>query len=131
MIYPIKVNKVIKNWERSGFEIVQKHEIIDALWGLEHRKITDDDIKALKEGKYLYCDDGEYAQIISYEKSEGKDAELDIIKCKDCKHFEAWRHNPEVIEKYGQLYNCSLLILTCPSPNDYCSKAERKETEEE
>ena len=70
MIYPIKVNEVIKNWERSGFEIVQKHEIIDALWGLEHRKITDDDIKALKEGKYLYCDDGEYAQIISYEKSE-------------------------------------------------------------
>lgn len=54
-------------------------------------------------------------------------AEHDIIKCKDCKHFEAWRHNPEVIEKYGQLYNCSLLILTCPSPNDYCSKAERKE----
>ena len=70
MIYPIKVNEVIKNWERSGFEIVQKHEIIDALWGLEHRKITDDDIIALKEGKYLYCDDGEYAQIISYEKSE-------------------------------------------------------------
>ena len=73
MIYPIKVNKVIKNWERSGFEIVQKHEIIDALWGLEHRKITDDDIKALKEGKYLYCDDGEYAQIISYEKSESEE----------------------------------------------------------
>ena len=51
----------------------------------------------------------------------------DVIKCKDCKHFQKWRSNPEVIEKYGQLYDCSLLILTCPSPDDYCSKAERYE----
>lgn len=52
----------------------------------------------------------------------------DIIRCKDCKHCEAWRSNPEVIEKYGQIYECSLLVITNPSPDDYCSKAERKET---
>jgi hypothetical protein len=52
----------------------------------------------------------------------------DIIKCKDCKHFEAWR-TPEAAEKYGQIYECSLLVITNPSPDDYCSKAERKEEE--
>ena len=70
MISSIKVNEVINNWEPDGFEIVQKYETVDALWGLEHRQITDDDIKALKEGKYLYCDNGEYAQIISYKEGE-------------------------------------------------------------
>lgn len=68
MVDPVKINEAIKDWEPDGFEIVQKYETIDALWGLEHRKITDDDIKALKEGKYLYCDNGEYAQIISYKE---------------------------------------------------------------
>ena len=71
MVTPIKVNDVIKNWEPDGsFEIVQKYETVDALWGLEHREITDEDIKALKEGKYLYCNDCEYAQIISYKEGE-------------------------------------------------------------
>lgn len=68
MVDPTKVNEVIKNWESYGFEIIQKYETIDALWGLEHRKITDDDIKALKEGKCLYCNNGEFAQIISYKE---------------------------------------------------------------
>lgn len=70
MISSIKVNEIINNWEPDGFEIVQKYEVVDALWGLEHRQITDDDIKALKEGKYLYCNDCEYAQIISYKGGE-------------------------------------------------------------
>lgn len=43
-----------------------------AMWGMSHIRITDEDIRALKEGKYLYYTDGEYAQVISYE-SEGKD----------------------------------------------------------
>ena len=69
MINAVKVNEIIK--ECGGhFEIVRKYDTIDALWGLEHRKLTDNDIKALKEGKYLYCNDGEYAQIISYEPQE-------------------------------------------------------------
>lgn len=68
MVSPIKVNKIIKDWVPDDFEIVENYETIDALWGWEHRKITDDDIAALKEGKCLYCDDGEYAQIISYKE---------------------------------------------------------------
>lgn len=55
----------------------------------------------------------------------------DIIKCKDCKHLQTWRSNPEVIEKYGQIYECGLLVITNPSPDDYCSKAERKEENNE
>lgn len=51
----------------------------------------------------------------------------DCIKCKDCKYFQRWRHDPEVIKKYGQLYECSKLVISCPSPDDYCSKAIKKE----
>ena len=70
MINEIRVNEIIKNMSSDCFEIVRKYDTIDALWGLEHRRITDNDIKALKEGNFLYCTDGEYAQIISYEPQE-------------------------------------------------------------
>lgn len=51
---------------------------------------------------------------------------MDLIKCKDCKHFEKWRSS-EAAEKHGQVYSCGLLVISNPSPDDYCSKAERKE----
>lgn len=70
MITPLKTVDIIKNTYSDTFQIVQKYETIDALWGVEYRKLTDNDIKALKEGKYLYCDNGEYAQLISYEQQE-------------------------------------------------------------
>ncbi len=74
MISPIKVNKVIENWEPDGdFEIVENYETVDALFGLGYRVITDDDIAALKKGKRLYCNDGEYAQIISYKEEKIND----------------------------------------------------------
>jgi hypothetical protein len=73
MINAIKINEVVKNADCEYFEIARKHDTIDALWGLEYRVLTDNDIKALKEGKYLYCNNGEYAQIISYEPQESED----------------------------------------------------------
>ena len=54
----------------------------------------------------------------------------DIIKCKDCKYCERWR-NPEQAEKFGQIYECHLLVITNPSPDDYCSKAEKAESEDD
>ena len=50
----------------------------------------------------------------------------DCIKCKDCKYFQIWR-TPEQAEKYGQVYECSKLVLSNPSPDDYCSRAIKKE----
>lgn len=73
MIDAIRVNEVIKNMSGYHFEIVRKYDTIDALWGLEHRRLTDNDIKALKEGNFLYCTDGEYAQIISYDPEKGEE----------------------------------------------------------
>lgn len=76
MINPIKVCDIIDiNFGRYSayeFEVVKKYETVDALWGVEHRILTDADIKALKEGKFLYCNNDEYAQIISY-KAESED----------------------------------------------------------
>lgn len=73
MIDAIRVNEVIKNMSADCFEIVRKYDTIDALWGLEHRILTDNDIKALKDGNFLYCTDGEYAQIISYDPEESEE----------------------------------------------------------
>lgn len=58
------------------------------------------------------------------------DAKPDIIRCKDCKHFEKWR-TPERSEQFGYLGVCGKYVISTPSPDDYCSKAERKEFEED
>lgn len=52
----------------------------------------------------------------------------DIIKCKECKYFNAWR-TLEGAEKHGQIYECSKLVITNPSPDDHCSKAESEESD--
>ena len=70
MINPIKVKDFVDKAESEDFEVVQKYETVDGMWGTLHMAISDNDIKALKEGKYLYCDDGEYATIISYAGNE-------------------------------------------------------------
>lgn len=72
MINAKRVNEIINNMSSDYFEIVRKYDTIDILWGLEHRRLTDTDITALKEGKYLYCNDGEYAQIISYQPQKSE-----------------------------------------------------------
>ena len=66
MIRPIKVKEFMDNVESEDFEVVQKYETVDAMWGMSHVSISDNDIKILKEGKYLYYNDGEYAMIMSY-----------------------------------------------------------------
>ena len=70
MTTPMKVNDIIQG-SSDALEVVQKYETVDALWGLNHIKLTDNDIKTLREGKYLYTDDGgEYAILISYAPQE-------------------------------------------------------------
>lgn len=91
MIKPVKTVDIIKNTYSDTFQIVQKYETIDALWGVEHRKLTDNDITALKEGKYLYCNDGEYAQIISYEPQK--------ISYEVEQELNEYMGNIEIIEK--------------------------------
>lgn len=66
MIYPIKVIDIINQEYISDFDVVRKYETVDGMWGITPIKITDEDIKALKEDNYLYYSDGEYAQIIFY-----------------------------------------------------------------
>jgi len=52
--------------------------------------------------------------------------ETEIVKCKDCKHIQKWR-NEESAKKFGQIYECARSVLNCPKPEDFCSRAERKE----
>lgn len=72
MITPVKAKEIITKMDGYNFDVVRKYDTIDAMWGMEHMVLSDKDIKALKEGNYLYHNDGEYAQIISYkEESDG------------------------------------------------------------
>lgn len=70
MITPVKIKELITNMDGDRFEVVQMYETVDAMWGMEHMVLTDEDIKALKDGKYLYHSDGEYAQLISYKEEK-------------------------------------------------------------
>lgn len=47
-----------------------------------------------------------------------------MIHCKDCAYLTSWGRPPEVVAKYGQAYECRIGVLSCPNPNDFCSKAE-------
>ena len=70
MIAPIKAKEFIDNAQPERLEVVQRYETVDAMWGMDHVTISDSDIKALKEGKYLYHNDGEYATLVSYKEEE-------------------------------------------------------------
>lgn len=51
---------------------------------------------------------------------------VDIMRCKDCKYLEKWR----TLERDGQishLYLCRKYVISNPSLDDYCSKAEKRE----
>lgn len=68
LVTPVNVREIITKMDGNSFNVVRKYDTIDAMWGIEHMVLTDEDIKALKDGKYLYRNDGEYAQIISYKE---------------------------------------------------------------
>lgn len=68
MITPVEVEEIVTKMDGDSFDVVNKYDTVDAMWGMEHMVLTDEDIKALKDGKYLYNNDGEYAQIISYKE---------------------------------------------------------------
>ena len=49
-----------------------------------------------------------------------------VVRCHDCKYVSKWR-SEESAKKFGQIYECMRGILTCPDPNDFCSRGDRKE----
>ena len=76
MKHPIKAIDAIKCGDSEVLDVVEKYEVIDAMYGLDHIKLTDKDIQILKDGKYLYYIDGnyEYATIISYDGGKNEDS---------------------------------------------------------
>lgn len=71
MISPIKAIDVVRKNDGETLDVAEKYEVIDAMWGLTHFKLTDEHIRLLKEGKCLYYNDYEYATLISYDYKEG------------------------------------------------------------
>lgn len=54
-----------------------------------------------------------------------RQAEPQIIHCKDCKSLLKWR-SEEAAKEWGQSYECAQGVLLAPHPDDYCSHAKRK-----
>ena len=67
MIKPMKPIDIIKHeYLQQEHEIVEKYETVDGMYGLGVIELTDKDIDALKVGKYIYSQDGEYATLLCY-----------------------------------------------------------------
>lgn len=67
MIKPMKPIDIIKHeYLQQEHEIVEKYETVDGMYGLGVIELTDKDIDALKTGKYIYSQDGEYATLLCY-----------------------------------------------------------------
>ena len=56
-------------------------------------------------------------------------AQPEIIRCGDCKHCRRER-SEESAKKFGQIYYCARNVFSCPTPDDYCSWAERRSVSE-
>ena len=64
---PMKPIDIIKDERyQDEIEIVEKYETIDGMWGIGAVKLTDKEIDALKNGKCVYFNDGEYAHVLFY-----------------------------------------------------------------
>jgi len=50
-----------------------------------------------------------------------------VVRCGECKYVTRWR-SEESAKKFGQVYECARGVLTCPDPNDFCCRGERKES---
>ena len=57
---------------------------------------------------------------------EGTPPIIEIIRCWNCKHFIGLLDEKSA-KKYGQEYECECGRLNKPEPDDFCSRAERKE----
>lgn len=60
--------------------------------------------------------------LFPYEESKPRE----LIRCKDCKYVMMLRSEFSAKE-FGQIYECRNGIFNCPKPNDFCSRAERRE----
>lgn len=62
-------SEVIKN-HRERVKIVDKADPVDTMWGIEAYSVTRDQVEQLLNGKCIYFEDGEYANIIFVEEKE-------------------------------------------------------------
>ena len=71
MIEPVKVIDIVRDDNcQTKYDIVNKYEVVDGMYSIDAVELTDKEIDVLKEGKYLYFNDGEYAHILYYGGSD-------------------------------------------------------------
>lgn len=72
--------------------VVKADDGVDCWWGLNKIIVTIEDIEELKQGKFWYFNDGEYATVIGLKRGErkhGRWIKVDehTIKCSECGNY--------------------------------------------
>ena len=94
-------------------EYIEKQAAIDALKALEKSAPTARHLSAIFD-----CED----TIIDLPAADV----VPVVRCWKCKYATRWRSG-ESARKFGQVYECVRGVLTCPDPNDFCCRGDRKE----
>lgn len=62
-----KVNKEdFEDYCMTKVEILEEGDEFDSCWGTDFVRLTAEHLDALKEGKVLYWNDGEYSTVVRY-----------------------------------------------------------------
>lgn len=67
----VKVKGVIENLWGDMPEIVKRDDEVNPMYGIRAVEITEEHISALRDGKCVYFNDGEYATILYMGNGEG------------------------------------------------------------
>ena len=82
-------------------------------------------------GVSAWLDNMGYSKLadVVMDKDRFPSAQPEIIRCRDCKHCRRER-SEESAKKFGQIYYCARNVFSCQTPDDFCSRAERREVSE-
>ena len=110
---------------------------IEIIYGQIQKQIEGDIFRAVQSYD-INVDKDELIRALQYDRNQyekgyadGKaDAEAELVRCKDCKHFDKLFKGEGVINKIGTCYlRKAEQIETAQSCDDFCSYGERREGE--
>lgn len=96
-------------------EYIRREDAVEAI-GEEYVPHTDFERGMISQ---MSCDKGKIKAIPAADV-------VPVVRCWKCKYVIKWR-SEESARKFGQVYECRREVLTCPDPNDFCCRGERKE----
>lgn len=123
------INALEKEW--NGM-VVDVFNIIRDLPSAQPERLTDDDFETIRIHLNAYkeklCNQHRWKEAEEYQRIIDRfiafaSAQPEIIRCRDCIHYEARQKKQPW--KSSRKY-CNRQVILCTEPNDFCSYGERK-----